>query len=64
MCVNCGAEFIRSFLTFDHLPLVEFQLEDSLQPAEAMAIIGENLVGDFGNMQSFVHVDCRPYIVT
>jgi intraflagellar transport protein 122 len=26
-CINCGAPFIRSFVTFEHLPLVEFELD-------------------------------------
>ncbi|CAD7698107.1 unnamed protein product [Ostreobium quekettii] len=40
-CVTCGNAFIRSFLTFDLLPLVEFMLEDGISPDEAMEIIGE-----------------------
>ncbi|GMH36992.1 hypothetical protein BSKO_04865 [Bryopsis sp. KO-2023] len=41
ICVNCGATFIRSFLTFEHLPLVEFRLDAGISPTEAVELIGE-----------------------
>lgn len=40
-CANCGAAFIRSFATFEHLPLVEFELEGDVSDEEAQRIIGE-----------------------
>eukprot|EP00898_Chlorokybus_atmophyticus_P005973 jgi/Chlat1/6377/Chrsp44S05756 len=38
-CVTCGQAFQRSFLTFDHLPLVEFVLDPDISDAEAVALI-------------------------
>jgi len=40
-CINCGAAFVRSFLTFEHLPLVEFVLDASVADDEATALIDE-----------------------
>ena len=39
VCINCGAGFLRSFVTFDHLPLVEFELEGGVSDAEAMGLL-------------------------
>jgi len=38
-CVNCGHPFIRTFLGFDILPLVEFQPEPGIEVEEAMKLI-------------------------
>lgn len=40
VCCNCFAPYIRSFHSFDHLPLVEFQVEDL--PAEEVVRIIES----------------------
>ncbi|KAK9811224.1 hypothetical protein WJX72_000251 [[Myrmecia] bisecta] len=39
VCVNCAAPFTRSFLTFEHLPVVEFQLEHGITDAEAAELL-------------------------
>lgn len=44
-CTNCGAPFLRSFTTFEVLPLVEFELETGISDAEAAALIGEDVLG-------------------
>jgi hypothetical protein len=41
-CVNCGAPFLHSFVTFEALPLVEFELEPGISDAEAQALFGED----------------------
>ena len=41
-CINCGAPFIRSFTTFEQLPLVEFELDPSISDEEAQRILGED----------------------
>lgn len=38
-CVACGHEFVRSFCSFDVLPLVEFVLENSVSDEEAAKLI-------------------------
>jgi len=38
-CVNCGHPFIRTFLGFDVLPLVEFQPDKDITTEEAMKLI-------------------------
>jgi len=38
-CVNCGHPFLRTFLGFDILPLVEFQPEDNIVMGEALKLI-------------------------
>merc|ERR1719387_2799772 len=38
-CINCGHPFVRSFLGFDILPLVEFQPEPHISPQEALKLI-------------------------
>merc|ERR1712023_309011 len=40
-CVNCGHPFIRTFLGFDCLPLVEFQPEPSIPHEEAVRLINK-----------------------
>jgi intraflagellar transport protein 122 len=45
-CFNCGNAFHRSFLTFEHLPLVEFELEDGVSDAEAIALLEEEPSGE------------------
>lgn len=41
LCVTCGGAFVRSFVTFEHLPLVEFFLEQGIYPKEARRLIDE-----------------------
>lgn len=41
-CINCGAPFIRSFVTFEHLPLVEFELEADMTDEQALRLLGED----------------------
>ncbi|KAG2430302.1 hypothetical protein HYH02_013779 [Chlamydomonas schloesseri] len=41
-CINCGAPFIRSFVTFEHLPVVEFELEPGVDDEEAARLLGED----------------------
>ena len=38
-CNNCGQPFIYSFVSFEILPLVEFQLEEGISDREACALI-------------------------
>jgi len=38
-CTNCGHSFIRSFLSFEVLPLVEFQPDPSISIEEALDLI-------------------------
>ena len=38
-CTNCFHPYIRSFYSFEHLPLVEFVLDDTISHAEAMKIL-------------------------
>mmetsp|Transcript_104276 Transcript_104276/g.185337 ORF Transcript_104276/g.185337 Transcript_104276/m.185337 type:complete len:1306 (+) Transcript_104276:111-4028(+) len=38
-CTNCGHPFIRTFLGFDILPLVEFQPESDISTQEALKLI-------------------------
>jgi intraflagellar transport protein 122 len=38
-CVNCGHPFIRTFLGFDILPLVEFQPDANISTEEALKLI-------------------------
>ena len=33
-CTSCGMPFVRSFLTFEHLPVVEFHLAPGITDAE------------------------------
>ncbi|TMS38549.1 hypothetical protein L596_005248 [Steinernema carpocapsae] len=38
-CLNCNAEFIYSFATFEILPVVEFSIEESIDDQEAYDLI-------------------------
>lgn len=38
-CTNCRQPFVYSFVTFEVLPLIEFQLEDDIPDAEAMNLL-------------------------
>jgi intraflagellar transport protein 122 len=38
-CVNCGHEFVRSYLHFEPLPLVSFVLEEGISHEEAARLI-------------------------
>ncbi|XP_042142808.1 intraflagellar transport protein 122 homolog [Ixodes scapularis] len=38
-CVNCGQPFIHSFVAFEVLPLVEFQLADGISDKEALELL-------------------------
>mmetsp|Transcript_102146 Transcript_102146/g.284436 ORF Transcript_102146/g.284436 Transcript_102146/m.284436 type:complete len:1297 (+) Transcript_102146:78-3968(+) len=38
-CINCGHPFVRTFLGFDILPLVEFQPEATISNEEALKLI-------------------------
>jgi len=42
VCVNCGAAFVRSYLTFEHLPLVEFCLDPGISDHEAEQLLNLN----------------------
>eukprot|EP00240_Pyramimonas_obovata_P000052 CAMPEP_0118949464 /NCGR_PEP_ID=MMETSP1169-20130426/49666_1 /TAXON_ID=36882 /ORGANISM="Pyramimonas obovata, Strain CCMP722" /LENGTH=1253 /DNA_ID=CAMNT_0006896109 /DNA_START=163 /DNA_END=3921 /DNA_ORIENTATION=+ len=41
VCINCGAAFQRSFVTFEHLPLVEFALDHGITDQEAMQLLDQ-----------------------
>ena len=45
VCTNCGHPFVRSFITFDVLPLVEFVPEPSISDEEAIALIRQPAKG-------------------
>ncbi|XP_022909973.2 intraflagellar transport protein 122 homolog [Onthophagus taurus] len=38
-CVHCGQKFVHSFVSFETLPLVEFELEDGITDTEAIRLI-------------------------
>ena len=38
-CNNCGQPFVHSFVSFEILPLVEFQLDEGISDKEAMMLI-------------------------
>ncbi|KAL1117127.1 hypothetical protein AAG570_004455 [Ranatra chinensis] len=38
-CTNCRQPFVHSFVTFEVLPLVEFQIEEGISDAEAMRLL-------------------------
>ena len=45
-CINCAQPFIHSSVSFEILPLVEFQLDEGITDQEAMRLIEtENAVG-------------------
>lgn len=48
VCTACGAPFVRSFVTFEHLPLVEFELEPGISDEEAQRIMGEAVGSSLG----------------
>mmetsp|Transcript_3049 Transcript_3049/g.4655 ORF Transcript_3049/g.4655 Transcript_3049/m.4655 type:complete len:1198 (+) Transcript_3049:84-3677(+) len=39
ICINCKHEFVRSFCSFDHLPLVQFALADGISDGDAAKLI-------------------------
>eukprot|EP01004_Peranema_trichophorum_P002730 NODE_1765_length_1818_cov_66.009440_g1496_i0.p1 GENE.NODE_1765_length_1818_cov_66.009440_g1496_i0~~NODE_1765_length_1818_cov_66.009440_g1496_i0.p1 ORF type:complete len:562 (+),score=141.20 NODE_1765_length_1818_cov_66.009440_g1496_i0:104-1687(+) len=39
VCANCHAPFVRSFHSFDHLPLVEFRMQDPRDDEDALKMI-------------------------
>jgi len=39
VCVACGHPFIRSWSSFDHLPLVEFVLKEGISDEEAISLL-------------------------
>lgn len=42
VCINCGHPFVRSFITFDVLPLVEFVPDPSISDDEAIQMIRDD----------------------
>ena len=38
-CATCGGAFVRSFVTFEHLPMVEFFVEEGIAGKEARRLI-------------------------
>ena len=40
-CSHCTAPFVRSYLTFEHLPLVEFELAPGVSDEEALRLLDE-----------------------
>merc|ERR1711902_220799 len=38
-CINCGQPFVHSSVSFEILPLVEFQLEEGISDQEAARLI-------------------------
>ncbi|XP_023027775.2 intraflagellar transport protein Oseg1 isoform X1 [Leptinotarsa decemlineata] len=38
-CTNCGEKFVYSFVSFELLPLVEFQLEEGISDDEALRLL-------------------------
>jgi intraflagellar transport protein 122 len=48
-CVNCGHPFMRTFLGFDILPLVEFQPDISISTEEAIKLIARDPSRSKGN---------------
>eukprot|EP01002_Notosolenus_urceolatus_P013184 NODE_43_length_3237_cov_15.831556_g34_i0.p1 GENE.NODE_43_length_3237_cov_15.831556_g34_i0~~NODE_43_length_3237_cov_15.831556_g34_i0.p1 ORF type:complete len:1042 (+),score=386.07 NODE_43_length_3237_cov_15.831556_g34_i0:156-3128(+) len=45
LCANCFHPFIRSFHSFDHLPLVEFRLKKGFTHEEAETILDSGVMG-------------------
>lgn len=45
-CTNCAQPFVYSFITFEVLPLVEFQLEPGLSEHEACRLLEEQPLDD------------------
>ena len=44
-CLSCAHPFVRAFGSFDHLPLVEFFLDDGITDEEAIALIKTEPIG-------------------
>jgi intraflagellar transport protein 122 len=42
VCISCGGRFVRSFVTFEHLPTVEFEVADGISASEARKLINED----------------------
>lgn len=40
-CAGCSTAFLRSFVTFDHLPAVLFELEPGITHEEALQLLSE-----------------------
>ncbi|KAL0479772.1 intraflagellar transport protein [Acrasis kona] len=51
-CTQCDHPFVRSFFSFDTLPLVEFELEDGLSDEEAIKLINIDPVEDGNSSKS------------
>lgn len=51
-CTNCGNKFVRSMLTFDLLPLIEFQLAQGISDEEALKYIREDPQSERKNSRS------------
>ncbi|KAF2899366.1 hypothetical protein ILUMI_06809 [Ignelater luminosus] len=51
-CINCGQKFVYSYVSFEILPLVEFELDESITDMEAIRLIetpqNEKLQSDNG----------------
>ncbi|CAM9423686.1 unnamed protein product [Chrysoparadoxa australica] len=47
-CTTCGHKFIRSFISFEVLPLVEFGLEEGVDDEEALTLIRTHAGGGKG----------------
>ncbi|KAG5888429.1 hypothetical protein JTB14_020204 [Gonioctena quinquepunctata] len=45
-CTNCGEKFVYSFVSFELLPLIEFQLEEGLSDDEALRLIQTPVVDE------------------
>jgi intraflagellar transport protein 122 len=50
VCTNCGHPFVRSFINFDILPLVEFVPEPSISDEEAIELIRQTPPNSLGNL--------------
>ena len=42
VCIGCGGGFVRSFVTFEPLPTVEFEVADGISASEARKLINED----------------------
>lgn len=38
-CATCGAAIIRSFVTFEPLPVIEFELADNISDEDAVRLL-------------------------
>jgi intraflagellar transport protein 122 len=50
VCTNCGHPFVRSFINFDILPLVEFVPEPSISDEEAIELIRQTPPNSLGSL--------------